>query len=67
MDRWVGELPLPRAIGQVPRLELMDSQREDLSLPDGKCLSNLFSLFCAISLGTDTQGTPFAWMEVVAA
>nr|KAF6508557.1 testis expressed 38 [Rousettus aegyptiacus] len=34
MDRWVGELPLPRAIGQVPRLELMDSQREDLSLPD---------------------------------
>lgn len=47
----LGELPLPRAIGWVPRLDLMDSQQEDLSLPGGKCPSSPCLLPCAVSVG----------------
>lgn len=49
LGRCVGELPLPRAIGWGPRLDLMDSQREDLSLPGGKCPFSPCPLLCALS------------------
>lgn len=64
--RWVGELPLPRAISWVPRLDLMDSQQEDLSLPGGKCPFSPCLLPCALSKGQTLREELLHGLEGVA-
>lgn len=69
LGRWVSELLLPRAISWVPRLDLMDSQQEDLSLPGGKCPFSLCPLPCTLAWGRYSgktfymDGVVAAWVE----
>lgn len=67
LDRWVGELSLPRAISQAPRLNLMDARWEDRSLPGGKCAPSPSpcSLLCALRLGGRPSGKSFCVDGVV--